>query len=139
MFGAAVPGFMSAAESIDDAGTTLRAHQSAVMTAMHAVLKETLDRLDPVTLEQQVKGHTVLDTVMAANRKAKCWTHYCEQFQAASTEAGVASGNAFNANFVRAYGQAISDQQEQIRAGEKSKPAKTARHPAKPSARAPRR
>jgi len=138
MFGASVPGFMSAAESINDAGTILRTHRNAVMTAMHAMLDEILDRLDPVALEQQVKGHTMFDSVMAANRKAKCWTLYRELFQAISAETNATSGNGVNTNFIRAYGEAVREQQEKIRASTGPKPAKAVRHANRQPARVQR-
>jgi FHA domain-containing protein len=138
MFGASVPGFMSAADAIDDAGTTLRAHQSAVMAAMQAMMQETIDRLDPFALEQQVKGHTMLDSVMAANRKAKCWALYRELFQVICAEANAVSRSGINLNFLRAYEQAITAQQEKNRAGKESKPIPVARQPARQLRSAPR-
>jgi len=138
MFGASVPGFMSAADAIDDAGMTLRAHQSALMTAMLAMTQETIDRLDPIALEQQVKGHTMLDSVMAANRKAKCWALYRELFQVICAEANAVSRNGINLNFLRAYEQAINAQQEKNRAGKESKPRSVARKPARQLSSVPR-
>lgn len=127
MFGASVPGFMSAAESIEDAGTSLRAHQIAVMAGMHAVLQSTLDRLDPNLVEQQIKAHPMLDSVMAANRKAKCWALYRELFHIVGAETNEGCKNGFGEPFVAAYERAIKQYAQQPGVAKSAKRGKSAK------------
>ena len=103
MFGAAVPGFMTAAAAIDDAGAALRAHQEAVKAGMRATLDDVLARLDPALLEEQIKTRPVFDSVMTANRKAKCWALYGELFQDVCDAAQDDSKLLFGEQFLRAY------------------------------------
>jgi FHA domain-containing protein len=103
MFGAAVPGFMSAAAAIEDAGAALRAHQDALKAGMRATLADVLARLDPALLEEQIKTRPVLDSVMAANRKAKCWALYGELFQDVCDAAHDDGKLLFGEQFRRAY------------------------------------
>jgi FHA domain-containing protein len=103
MFGAAVPGFMSAADAIGDAGRALGAHQEALRAGMRATLGDVLARLNPDLLEEQIKSRPVLDSVMAANRKAKCWALYGELFQDVRDAARDDGKLLFGEQFLRAY------------------------------------
>ena len=103
MFGAAVPGFMSAADAIGDAGAALRVHQEAQKAGMRATLHDVLARLNPDLLEEQIKSRPVLDSVMAANRKAKCWALYGELFQDVCDAARDDGKLLFGEQFLRAY------------------------------------
>ncbi len=103
MFGAAVPGFMTAAAAIDDANAALRAHQEAFKAGMRAALDDVLARLDPALLEEQIKTRPVIDSMMAANRKAKCWALYGELFQDVCDAARDEGKLLFGEQFHRAY------------------------------------
>ncbi|HEX7640941.1 MAG TPA: type VI secretion system-associated FHA domain protein TagH [Burkholderiaceae bacterium] len=103
MFGAAVPGFMSAAAAIDDACAALRIHQDALKAGMRATLADVLARLDPALLEEQIKTRPVLDSMIAANRKAKCWALYGELFQDVCDAARDDGKLLFGEQFQRAY------------------------------------
>ena len=103
MFGAAVPGFMSPAEAIDDANVALQTHQRALKAGLRAMLEDTLARLDPAMLEEQIKARPVIDSMMAANRKAKCWALYGELFKDVCDEARDDDKILFGEQFMRAY------------------------------------
>ena len=103
MFGAAVPGFMTAAAAIDDANTALRAHQEAQKAGMRATLYDVFARLDPALLEEQIKTRPVIDSMMTANRKAKCWALYGELFQDVCDAARDDDKLLFGEQFQRAY------------------------------------
>jgi FHA domain-containing protein len=103
MFGAAVPGFMSAAAAIDDASAALRSHQEAYKAGMRATLADVLARLDPALLEEQIKSRPVIDSMMVANRKAKCWALYGELFQDVCDSARDDNKLLFGEQFQQAY------------------------------------
>jgi FHA domain-containing protein len=103
MFGAAVPGFMSAATAVEDAGAALRIHQDALKAGMRATLADVLARLDPALLEEQIKSRPVLDSMIAANRKAKAWALYGELFQDVCDAAQDDSKLLFGEQFRQAY------------------------------------
>ena len=103
MFGAAVPGFMSAAAAIDDADAALHLHQEALKAGMRATVADVLARLDPALLEEQIKTRPVIDSMITANRKAKCWALYGELFQDVCDAARDDGKLLFGEQFQRAY------------------------------------
>ena len=103
MFGAAVPGFMSAAAAIHDAGGALRVHRDAQKAGMRAALDDLLARLDPALLEEQIKTRPVIDSMIAANRKAKCWALFGELFQDVWESAQDDGKLLYGEQFQRAY------------------------------------
>ena len=58
-------------------------------------------------LEEQIKARPVIDSVTAANRKAKCWALYGELFMDVCDEARDDSKILFGEQFMRAYEQEI--------------------------------
>lgn len=98
-----IPGFMEPVEAIQDAYEDLRAHQIGVVAGMRAAMAEVLERFNPELLEQRMKDHSFIDSVLPANRKAKMWDQYTELFQQIRLKAQDDFQVLFGKAFVAAY------------------------------------
>jgi len=103
MLGRKIPGFMEPIEAMQDAYIDLRAHQIGVVAGMRAALDEVLHRFDPEMLEKKLKTRTLLDSLVAANRKAKMWDLYGELFKDIYIEAQDDFQTLFGKAFLTAY------------------------------------
>jgi FHA domain-containing protein len=103
MLGRKIPGFMNPVEAMQDAYVDLRAHQIGVVAGMRAALDEVLRRFDPVMLEKKLKTRTLIDSLVAANRKAKMWDLYAELFKDIYIEAQDDFQTLFGKAFLMAY------------------------------------
>ena len=103
MLGKKIPGFMNPVEAMQDAYADLRAHQVGVVAGMRAALKEVLQRCDPSLLEKKLKTRTLLDFLVAANRKAKMWDLYTELFKDIYLESQDDFQTLFGKAFLTAY------------------------------------
>jgi FHA domain-containing protein len=103
MLGRKIPGFMEPIEAMQDAYIDLRAHQIGVVAGMRAALDEVLRRFDPEMLEKKLKTRTLLDSLVAANRKAKMWDLYAELFKDIYIEAQDDFQTLFGKAFLSAY------------------------------------
>jgi FHA domain-containing protein len=116
MLGKKIPGFMNPVEAMQDAYIDLRAHQIGVVAGMRAALDEVLRRFDPAMLEKKLKTRTLIDSLVAANRKAKMWDLYGELFKDIYVEAQDDFQTLFGKAFLTAYENEI----EHFRQGSKS-------------------
>jgi FHA domain-containing protein len=103
MLGKKIPGFMNPVEAMQDAYADLRAHQVGVVAGMRAALKEVLQRCDPTLLEKKLKTRALLDSLFAANRKAKMWDLYAELFKDIYLESQDDFQTLFGKAFLTAY------------------------------------
>ena len=103
MLGRKIPGFMGPVEAMQDAYVDLRAHQIGVVAGMRAALDEVLRRFDPAMLEKKLKARTLIDSLIAANRKAKMWDLYAELFNEIFAEAQDDFQTLFGKAFLSAY------------------------------------
>lgn len=103
MLGRKIPGFMEPIEAMQDAYIDLRAHQIGVVAGMRAALDEVLHRFDPEMLEKKLKTRSLLDSLVAANRKAKMWDLYAELFKDIYIEAQDDFQTLFGKAFLTAY------------------------------------
>ena len=103
MLGRKIPGFMNPVEAMQDAYVDLRAHQIGVVAGMRAALDEVLRRFDPAMLEKKLKTRTLIDSLVAANRKAKMWDLYAELFKDIYVEAQDDFQTLFGKAFLTAY------------------------------------
>jgi FHA domain-containing protein len=108
MMGRKIPGFMEPIEAMQDAYIDLRAHQIGVVAGMRAALDEVLHRFDPEMLEKKLKTRSLLDSLVAANRKAKMWDLYGELFKDIYIEAQDDFQTLFGKAFLTAYETEIS-------------------------------
>jgi len=116
MLGKKIPGFMNPVEAMQDAYIDLRAHQIGVVAGMRAALDDVLRRFDPTLLEKKLKTRTLIDSLVAANRKAKMWDLYGELFKDIYVEAQDDFQTLFGKAFLTAYENEI----EHFRQGTKS-------------------
>jgi type VI secretion system protein len=78
---------------------------------MRAALAGVLKRFDPQAIEARLQEPTVMDKVLAANRKAKMWDRSVELYGQMALEAD----SDFHRLFGEAFGAAYEEQIERLR------------------------
>jgi len=96
-------GFMSGPEAVADAMDDLLGHTIGTMVGMRAALEGVLARFEPSQLETKLVGHSMLDSVLPMNRRAKLWELYLQHYEAVRTEAQDDFHNLFGRAFLQAY------------------------------------
>jgi len=112
MMNASMPGYMPPVRAFGNAFDDLKAHELAMMAGMRAALAGVLQRFDPAAIEQRLQVPTVMDKMLAANRKAKMWDRLVELYQQMSLEADEDFQRLFGENFGDAYEQQIQRLQQ---------------------------
>lgn len=110
-------GFMGPTEAMRDAYTDLRAHEFGVMVGIRAALQNVLDRFSPEALEQRLTDKSMLDSLFAANRKAKLWDQFHALSKQIQEEAQEDFHNLFGKAFLKAYDEQVNKLAEQHRQG----------------------
>jgi FHA domain-containing protein len=110
-----VQGFLPPLRAMQNAYDDLRAHELGVLAGMRAALDEVLARFAPEELTKRLSGPGVLDSLLAANRKAKQWDLFVERYEAVAEEAR----ENFHAAFGKAFRRAYEAQVKQVRAEER--------------------
>ncbi len=103
LLGPGVRGFMPAEAAMRDAFDDLRAHQFGVMVGMRAALAHVIARFGPEELEKKIAARSALDTLFAANRKAKLWDQFVALYGGIATEAEDDFHSLFGKAFLEAY------------------------------------
>jgi type VI secretion system FHA domain protein len=106
MINGTMPGYMQPARAFANAFDDLKAHELAIMAGMRAALAGVLERFDPAAIEARLQVPTVMDKVLAANRKAKMWDRMVELYKQMAVEAD----SDFHRLFGEAFGQAYEEQ-----------------------------
>jgi len=106
MMGGAMPGYMPAPRAFATAFDDLKAHELAIMAGMRAALEGVLARFDPAAIEARLQVPTVMDKVLASNRKARMWDRMVELY----TQMAVEADSDFHRLFGEAFGQAYEEQ-----------------------------
>lgn len=101
-------GFLSPEDAMRDAYEDLRSHQFGFMAGLRAALADVLKRFDPAVLEQRLTRRTMLDSMLAINRRAKLWDLYTELYREIASEAEEDFHSLFGREFVRAYEEQVS-------------------------------
>jgi type VI secretion system FHA domain protein len=96
-------GFVEPLEAVRDAFGDLRAHQVAMLTGMRAALDEVLARFDPVALEPRLAPGAIWDKLVPANRRARLWEQYCQQYVEILREVEGDFDTMFGRAFLLAY------------------------------------
>ncbi|MEJ2377136.1 MAG: type VI secretion system-associated FHA domain protein TagH, partial [Pseudolabrys sp.] len=96
-------GFMSPVNAMKDAYDDLRSHQFGFMAGMRAALHGVLEQLNPERLEPRLKQHSMLDSLLPMNRKAKLWDLFSQYYQDIAEEAEEDFQALFGKEFLRAY------------------------------------
>ncbi|MDP3520459.1 MAG: type VI secretion system-associated FHA domain protein TagH [Hydrogenophaga sp.] len=110
-------GFMGPTDAMRDAYTDLRAHEFGVMVGIRAALQSVLDRFSPEALEQRLTDKSMLDSLFAANRKAKLWDQFHALSKQIQEEAQEDFHNLFGKAFLKAYDEQVNKLAEQHRQG----------------------
>ena len=103
LLGPSVRGFMPPEAAMRDAFNDLRAHQFGVMVGMRAALAHVITRFEPGELEKKISAKSALDTIFAANRKAKLWDQFVALYGGIASEAEDDFHNLFGKAFLEAY------------------------------------
>jgi type VI secretion system FHA domain protein len=111
MMNGTMPGYMAPARAFANAFDDLKAHELAMMAGMRAALAGVLQRFDPAAIEARLQVPTVMDKVLAANRKAKMWDRMVELYAQMASEAD----SDFHKLFGEAFGEAYEEQVERLR------------------------
>jgi FHA domain-containing protein len=111
-------GFMGPTEAMRDAYTDLRAHEFGVMVGIRAALQGVLDRFSPEALEQRLTDKSMLDSLFAANRKAKLWDQFHALSKQVQEEAQEDFHTLFGKAFLKAYDEQVQKLAEQSRKGD---------------------
>jgi FHA domain-containing protein/type VI secretion system protein len=107
MLGNALAGYMPPLRAYSNAFDDVRAHELALMAGMRAALAGVLGRFDPAAIEERLQVPTVMDKVLAANRKAKMWDRLVELYKEISSEADDDFQRLFGEKFALAYEEQI--------------------------------
>jgi predicted component of type VI protein secretion system len=111
MVGGTMPGYMQPARAFANAFDDLKAHELAIMAGMRAALEGVLARFDPAAIEARLQVPTVMDKVLASNRKAKMWDRMVELY----TQMAVEADSDFHRLFGEAFGKAYEEQIARLR------------------------
>ena len=113
LLGPGVRGFMPAEAAMRDAFDDLRAHQFGVMVGMRAALAHVIERFAPDELEKKIAAKSALDSLFAANRKAKLWDQFIALYGGIASEAE----DDFHALFGKAFIEAYEAQMARLKSG----------------------
>ncbi|MES2533495.1 MAG: type VI secretion system-associated FHA domain protein TagH [Pseudomonadota bacterium] len=113
LLGPGVRGFMPAEAAMRDAYDDLRAHQFGVMVGLRAALAHVIARFEPSELEKKIAARSALDSLFAANRKAKLWDQFVALYAGIATEAE----DDFHSLFGKAFLQAYEEQMARLKSG----------------------
>jgi type VI secretion system FHA domain protein len=111
MINGTMPGYMQPPRAFANAFDDLKAHELAIMAGMRAALEGVLARFDPAAIEARLQVPTVMDKMLAANRKAKMWDRMVELYTQMASEAD----SDFHRLFGEAFGKAYEEQIARLR------------------------
>jgi FHA domain-containing protein len=103
-----IRGFLSPAESVQDAFDDLGAHQMAFVAGMRAAIQSLVNKFDPAQLESRLTKKSMIESMVPATRKAKLWERFSELYTEISREAEDDFEAFFGKEFVKAYEAQIS-------------------------------
>lgn len=103
LLGPGMRGFMTGEAAMRDAFDDLRAHQFGVMVGMRAALTHVIERFAPDELEKKIAAKSALDSLFAANRKAKLWDQFIALYGGIASEAEDDFHTLFGKAFLQAY------------------------------------
>ena len=103
----AVRGFLPGPAAMTDAMHDLLGHAIGTMAGTRAALEGVLKRFGPQELEAKLSKHSVLDSVLPMNRKAKLWELYLQHYGSIRDEAQEDFHTLFGRAFLAAYEQQL--------------------------------
>lgn len=75
------PGFLGAEAAITGAVRDLAQHHIDAWRGVQSALAAMIRRFDPAALEEELKAHSTLETLLAGGRRAKLWELYEERYR----------------------------------------------------------
>jgi predicted component of type VI protein secretion system len=96
-------GFMPPLRAVTDAYDDLRSHHQGFMAGMRSSLAIVVARFDPAALEKRMSEHSMVDSFLPSNRKAKLWDQFAQLYGEISREAETDFQSLFGEEFLRAY------------------------------------
>jgi type VI secretion system FHA domain protein len=96
-------GYLPGEKAVADAFDDLKAHELATIAGMRAALQGVLERFDPQAIEARLAVPTVMDKMLASNRKAKMWDRMVELYKQMTSEADDDFQRLFGEKFAAAY------------------------------------
>jgi type VI secretion system FHA domain protein len=103
LLGPPLRGFIGPRDAVHDAFGDLRAHQVAVLAGMRAALEAVLERFDPVALEARLAPRGMWEHLLPANRRAKLWEQFGDQYAEILREVEDDFDTLFGKAFLQAY------------------------------------
>jgi type VI secretion system FHA domain protein len=100
-------GYMPPVQAIRGAFDDLKAHELAVIAGMRAALAAVLHRFDPAHIESRLAEPSVMDKMMASNRKAKLWDRLVILYGDIAREADDDLQRLFGEKFSEAYEEQV--------------------------------
>jgi FHA domain-containing protein len=73
-------GFLEPQAAVQEAFDDLHAHQVALLAGMRAALDSVMSRFDPAVLEQRLAPGGALENLIPANRRARLWSAYGDEY-----------------------------------------------------------
>lgn len=120
MLTGAMAGYMPPVDAMAGAFDDLRAHELAVIAGMRAALGAVLHRFDPAQIEARLAVPSVMDKMLASNRKAKMWDRLVELYGEIAREADDDLQRLFGEKFSAAYEEQVERLRQAKRAGQRS-------------------
>jgi len=117
MLTGAMAGYMPPVDAMAGAFDDLRAHELAVIAGMRAALGAVLHRFDPAQIEARLAVPSVMDKMLASNRKAKMWDRLVELYGEIAREADDDLQRLFGEKFSAAYEEQVERLRQAKRAG----------------------
>jgi FHA domain-containing protein/type VI secretion system protein len=101
-------GFMPPPRAVADAYDDLRNHQLGFMAGMRSALAVVLARFDPQELEKRLAEHSMVDSFLPTNRKAKLWDLFGQVYGEISKEAASDFRSLLGQEFLRTYREHVA-------------------------------
>ena len=105
MVGQPRPGFKQAPAAFSDGIRDVRAHELAMLSAMQTALTKLIAALDPDTLAARLGNPSLLQTMLPAARKAKCWELFEQSYRQLASELADDFQGTFGDAFAAAYAE----------------------------------
>jgi FHA domain-containing protein len=103
LLGPAERGFLEPQAAVAEAFDDLRAHQVALLAGMRAALDTVMSRFDPKALEQRLAPSGALENLIPANRRARLWSAYAEEYVRIVSEIEDDFDTLLGSAFLKAY------------------------------------
>jgi type VI secretion system FHA domain protein len=100
--------YLGPVESLRESFAEIRSHQQAVVSAMHAALNSTMNRVDPGELQERFDRSLNRGALMGAANKLKYWDMYAEFFQVVNQRNGDGLPISFAEEFAQAYNEKLA-------------------------------